>query len=98
MPDLQYLASLSWKDVHTALQPYVGHGGSWKPRDCIARQRLVVIVPYRDRAAHLRAFLMHMHPYLQRQMIQYKIYVFEQVDNSLLINMQFKQIMYSSIM
>ena len=53
--------------------------GYWAPRDCIARQRLAVIVPYRNRELHLTAFLSHMHRFLQRQQLEYRIFIIEQV-------------------
>jgi hypothetical protein len=57
----------------------VDPGGQWSPSDCVARQRLAVIVPFRDREAHLQLFLRVMHPMLQRQMVEYTIFVVEQV-------------------
>jgi len=54
-------------------------GGSWKPISCIARHRVAVIVPFRDREEHLRAFLGLIHPMLQRQLLHYTIFVAEQV-------------------
>ena len=54
-------------------------GGSWKPSNCTSRHRIAVVVPYRDRQQHLRIFLRHMHPFLQRQMLDYTIYIVEQV-------------------
>ncbi|KAK2180296.1 hypothetical protein NP493_448g04068 [Ridgeia piscesae] len=53
-------------------------GGGWRPTDCQPRQRVAVIVPYRDREQHLGIFLKHMHPVLQRQLIDYRIFVVEQ--------------------
>jgi len=55
-------------------------GGRWKPTGCRARQRVAIIVPYRDREQHLQLFLRHMHPVLQRQMLEYRIFVVEQVS------------------
>jgi len=54
-------------------------GGSWRPSNCTSRHRIAVVVPYRDRQRHLDVFLRHMHPFLQRQMLDYTIYVVEQV-------------------
>lgn len=61
----------------------VAGGGEWRPRACTARHRLAVIVPYRDRAANLDAFLYHMHPLLQRQQLAYRVFVVEQVGGSI---------------
>ena len=54
-------------------------GGVGRPRDCTARHRVAVIVPYRDRQQHLNILLSHLHPMLQRQQLDYRIYVVEQV-------------------
>ena len=63
----------------------VGAGGRWKPSTCLARQRLAVIIPHRDRAAHLRLLLFYLHPFLQRQMRHYQIFVVEQVGGGMSI-------------
>jgi len=54
-------------------------GGSWAPRSCIARHRVAIIIPFRDRQRHLRILLANLHPMLQRQMLQYTVFVVEQV-------------------
>ena len=54
-------------------------GGVGRPHDCIARHRVAVVVPYRDRREHLNILLSHLHPMLQRQQLDYRIYVVEQV-------------------
>ena len=54
-------------------------GGRYKPRDCLSRNRVAIIVPYRDRETHLKMFLQHLHPFLQRQQLDYGIYVIELV-------------------
>jgi len=53
-------------------------GGAWRPSHCLARQKVAIVVPYRDRAEHLSIFLHHMHPFLQRQQIDYRIVIVEQ--------------------
>ena len=54
-------------------------GGVWKPSQCKARKHFLIVIPYRDRETHLKAFLAHMHPILQRQLISYRVLVSEQV-------------------
>ena len=44
-------------------------GGQSKPKDCISRDRVAIIVPYRNRSDHLRSFLFHLHTLLPRQQI-----------------------------
>jgi len=55
-------------------------GGSWQPTQCVARHRVAVIVPFRHREEHLQAFLNVIHPMLQRQLLQYTVFVAEQVS------------------
>ena len=57
-------------------------GGSWRPSNCTSRHRIAIVVPYRDRVQHLRIFLHHMHPFLQRQLVDYSIYIVEQVGHA----------------
>ena len=54
-------------------------GGRWSPSNCSAWQRVAIIIPYRDRAQHLRLLLRRLHPMLRAQMIDYQIFVVEQV-------------------
>ena len=49
--------------------PYLMKGGHDKPQNCFSRHRVAIIVPYRNRPEHLRAFLFHMHTLLPRQQI-----------------------------
>ena len=53
-------------------------GGAFKPKECLARTKLAVIVAFRDRDTHLKVFLHHMHPIFQRQLLDYRIFVVEQ--------------------
>ncbi|KAH9374039.1 hypothetical protein HPB48_005308 [Haemaphysalis longicornis] len=61
-----------------ALFPDVKPGGRWSPSHCVARHRVAIIVPYRDRLQNLRVFLHHMHQFLRKQELDYAIYVIEQ--------------------
>ncbi|XP_041960755.1 beta-1,4-galactosyltransferase 1-like [Alosa sapidissima] len=56
----------------------VVEGGRWWPRDCIARQKVAVIIPFRHREFHLKYWLHYLHPILQRQQLDYGIYVINQ--------------------
>ena len=59
--------------------PTVEKGGKWKPKDCQAWQRVAIIIPYRDRLHHLHILLRRLHPMLQTQKIDYRIFLIEQV-------------------
>lgn len=55
-------------------------GGRWAPPSCNSKHFAAIVVPYRDRSEHLDLFLQHMHPFLQRQLLQYGVFVVEQSD------------------
>ncbi|TPP56476.1 N-acetyllactosaminide 3-alpha-galactosyltransferase [Fasciola gigantica] len=56
--------------------------GVWSPIECKPKERLALILPYRDRDEHLRVFLNHMHPFLRHQQLMYTIIVVEQLGSS----------------
>merc|ERR1712012_1484981 len=60
---------------------FLEDGGRYKPSQCIARHRVAIIVPFRDREEHLRTFLFHMHSFLPRQQVDYGIFIVEQDGN-----------------
>lgn len=68
----------TWQELESMFAD-VEKGGRWRPRICTARSRVAIVVPYRDRDYNLRAFLQHIHPFLQKQQLQYGIFVAEQV-------------------
>jgi hypothetical protein len=53
-------------------------GGRSKPKDCHARHKVAIVVPYRKRKDQLDIFVGFMHPFLQRQQLEYTIFVVEQ--------------------
>jgi len=69
----------SWSDISPVTGEQWQLGGEWKPATCVARYHMAVIIPFRDRDAHLIALLRHLIPLLQRQMIHFRIFVVEQV-------------------
>ncbi|XP_064612904.1 beta-1,4-N-acetylgalactosaminyltransferase bre-4-like isoform X2 [Liolophura sinensis] len=69
--------SIKSYDEIKANYPDLLPGGRWKPKDCVSRHRVAIIIPYRDREAHLKVFLQHMHKFLQDQQLDYGIYVIE---------------------
>jgi hypothetical protein len=50
--------------------PNLDAGGRYSPRDCRARHRVAIIVPYRDRPEHLKAFLFNIHRYVIRYLME----------------------------
>ena len=53
-------------------------GGKYEPETCQSRNKVAIVVPYRDRKDHLTVFLSYLHPFLQRQQLNYVIIVVEQ--------------------
>lgn len=69
-------------------------GGFYSPSHCKPQYKIAIIVPYRKRKHQLAAFVKHMHPFLQRQAIDYAIYLLEPFGNitfnrGLLLNIGF---------
>ncbi|XP_049422041.1 beta-1,4-galactosyltransferase 1-like [Epinephelus fuscoguttatus] len=53
-------------------------GGWHKPPDCIAQQKVAIIIPFRNRHEHLKHWLYYLHPILIRQQSDYRVYVINQ--------------------
>ncbi|KAM9357203.1 beta-1,4-galactosyltransferase 1 [Symphorus nematophorus] len=58
--------------------PNVQPGGRFRPKDCVAQQKVAIIIPFRKRDEHLKYWLYYLHPILQRQQLDYGIYVINQ--------------------
>uniref|UniRef100_A0A8C6SPY9 Beta-1,4-galactosyltransferase n=1 Tax=Neogobius melanostomus TaxID=47308 RepID=A0A8C6SPY9_9GOBI len=58
--------------------PRVASGGRFRPPDCVALQKVAIIIPFRNRDEHLKYWLYYLHPILQRQQLDYGIYVINQ--------------------
>ena len=58
-----------------------GIGGGFCPLDCVAKDKVALVLPYRNRPDQLRTFLNHIHPILMRQDIQYQIFIVNQVSS-----------------
>uniref|UniRef100_A0A023G5L3 Beta-1,4-N-acetylgalactosaminyltransferase n=1 Tax=Amblyomma triste TaxID=251400 RepID=A0A023G5L3_AMBTT len=61
--------------------PDVIMGGRFRPKNCTSRHRVAILIPYRDRAEHLKVFIYNIHRVLARQQIDYGVFVIEQGDN-----------------
>ena len=76
----------------------VQFGGLYQPKTCIPRHKVALIVPYRGRPEILKQFLYHTHQILQRQQLDYRIYICEQAFNhtfnkGIVMNGCFKEIL-----
>jgi len=65
----------------TIVHPRVRSGGVFVSESCVSRHLLAVVIPYRDRASQLKILLDFLHPFLQNQQLNYRIFVVEQVGN-----------------
>ena len=54
-------------------------GGRFTPEECRPVNRVAIVIPYRNRDEHLRYFLEYMHAILQRQQLEYQIFIVNQV-------------------
>lgn len=57
---------------------WLKRGGHWYPDSCKVQNKVAIIVPFRCRGEHLLLFLQHMHPFLKRQQLDYRIFIIEQ--------------------
>ncbi|XP_069739782.1 beta-1,4-galactosyltransferase 5-like isoform X3 [Narcine bancroftii] len=76
--------------------PYMQIGGHWKPRDCIPRWKVAILIPFRNRHEHLPILLRHLIPLLQHQRLQFAFYVIEQAgyhpfNRAMLFNVGFME-------
>ncbi|XP_033625580.1 beta-1,4-galactosyltransferase 4-like [Asterias rubens] len=60
-------------------------GGIYRPGKCRSRWRVAIVVPFRNRTAQLATFLRYMVPFLQKQLLEFGIFVINQ-ENDLLFN------------
>ncbi|XP_010714514.2 beta-1,4-galactosyltransferase 2 [Meleagris gallopavo] len=58
--------------------PDVSLGGKYTPPDCLPRQKVAILIPFRHREHHLKYWLHYLHPILRRQKVAYGIYIINQ--------------------
>ncbi|RUS83871.1 hypothetical protein EGW08_008352 [Elysia chlorotica] len=79
--DTDWIPNLGW--LEEWLEPLLLPGGLYIPQDCRPSHKVAVIVPFRERCQVDFYKDAVMHPFLQRQRLQYGVYVIEQVGDSL---------------
>lgn len=65
-------------EVEKRLRPFLLPGGWYRPIECNAKDRVAIIIPFRDREEHLPILLKNLHPMLMRQQVNYGIFVVEE--------------------
>ncbi|XP_006143293.2 beta-1,4-galactosyltransferase 1 [Tupaia chinensis] len=83
-------------DLVAATNPAVKTGGRHTPKDCISPHKVAIIIPFRNRQEHLKYWLYYLHPVLQRQQLDYGIYVINQAGETMfnrakLLNVGFRE-------
>lgn len=63
------------KDSHVKM------GGAWSPFNCTSVYKIAIIIPFRDRLPHLKVLSRFLHMFLQRQLVDYRIFVVEPLRN-----------------
>jgi hypothetical protein len=51
------------------------------PQNCTARQRVAIIVPYRNRPTQLESLLDHLNPILERQQLEFQVFIVNQLED-----------------
>lgn len=74
---IEFSQSINLEDVRQN-NLLVREGGRYIPSECTALQKVAVIIPFRDRDEHLKYWLYYLHPILQRQQLDYGVYVINQ--------------------
>ncbi|XP_076204912.1 beta-1,4-galactosyltransferase 4 isoform X2 [Aptenodytes patagonicus] len=77
---LTFKASLTLEEVEKE-NPQVAKG-RYHPTECSALQHVAILIPHRNREKHLLYLLEHLHPFLQRQQLDYGIYVIHQAGST----------------
>ncbi|XP_028582356.2 beta-1,4-galactosyltransferase 4 [Podarcis muralis] len=77
---LFFKASLTLEEVQKE-NPQVSKGRH-RPEGCLAQQRVAILIPHRNREKHLLYLLEHLHPFLQRQQLDYGIYIIHQAGSA----------------
>ncbi|XP_076842819.1 beta-1,4-galactosyltransferase 1 [Brachyhypopomus gauderio] len=77
---IEFNTPVSLEEVRNE-NPRLRDGGRYKPQDCIALQKVAIIIPFRNRDEHLRFWLYYLHPILQRQQLDYGVYIINQAGD-----------------
>ena len=86
------------KQIEREFGRYLELGGEWRPKSCMAKNKIAIIIPHRDRLENLKILINNLHVFLQNQQAHYKIYITEphellEFNKALIMNAAVKEIM-----
>ncbi|TWW65589.1 beta-1,4-galactosyltransferase 6-like [Takifugu flavidus] len=94
------VAEISMEETEVSFTKFADmeFGGHWKPKDCIPRWKVAILIPFRNRHEHLPILLQHLIPMLLRQRLEFGFYVIEQsgsqpFNRAMLFNIGFLEAM-----
>ncbi|KAM4047911.1 beta-1,4-galactosyltransferase 4-like [Anomaloglossus baeobatrachus] len=76
---LMFPPNLTLADVEKKIP--MMRNGHYQPETCRSQQRVAILIPYRNRERHLLYLLDNLLPFLQRQLLDYAIYIIHQAGN-----------------
>ena len=68
----------SYEDLEKKHGSDIHLGGHWYPSHCQVKQRLALVICYREREQQLKIFLDNIHPFLKQQQLDYTIIIVNQ--------------------
>lgn len=63
------------ENVENRLATTLETGGYYKPKECIARNRVAILVTCRDREGQMPVLLKNLHAVLMRQQLEYQVFI-----------------------
>lgn len=72
IPDV---SSESLESVEHRFAKVLQSGGYYKPKECMARDRVAILVTCRDREEQIPIFLKNIHPFMIRQQLEYQVFI-----------------------
>ncbi|XP_042372121.1 beta-1,4-galactosyltransferase 2-like, partial [Plectropomus leopardus] len=75
---VEFNSTLTLDEVRKEVGFPLQEGGRYKPPNCTAKQKVAIIIPFRNRHKHLKHWLYYLHPILMHQQLNYRVYVINQ--------------------
>ncbi|KAF3703478.1 Beta-1,4-galactosyltransferase 1 [Channa argus] len=75
---VEFIDNRTLDQVRQVFSSSLQNGGRYRPPDCIAQQKVAIIIPFRNRHEHLKHWVYYLHPIFIRQQLDYGVYVINQ--------------------